>query len=98
MPNILAHCGVQGALTHTLIKDAPPAWVTVGCLIPDMPWMLVRAMKTFMPQSAAYDLRLYAIVQATLGLSLLLSAGLALSSPRPDFIPALLACSLTVSS
>jgi hypothetical protein len=91
MPNILAHCGVQGALTHTLIKDAPPAWVTVGCLIPDMPWMLVRAMKTFMPQSAAYDLRLYAIVQATLGLSLLLSAGLALLSPRPGFIFRILA-------
>jgi hypothetical protein len=27
MPNILAHCGVQGALTHALIKDAPPAWI-----------------------------------------------------------------------
>jgi hypothetical protein len=29
MPNLLAHCGVQGALTHALIKDAPPAWITI---------------------------------------------------------------------
>jgi len=50
MPNILAHCGVQGALTHALIKDAPPAWLTVGCLSPDMPWLLVRMLKALIPQ------------------------------------------------
>jgi hypothetical protein len=91
MPNLLAHCGVQGALTHALIKDAPPAWITIGCLIPDMPWLLVRMLKAFIPQPAGYDLRLYAIVQATLGLCLLLSAGLALLSPRPGFVFRILA-------
>ena len=91
MPNILAHCGVQGALTHALIKNAPPAWITIGCLIPVMPWILVRLLKAFIPQPAAYDLRLYTIVQATLGLSLLLSAGLALLSPRPGFVFRILA-------
>ncbi|ETW96278.1 MAG: hypothetical protein ETSY1_27280 [Candidatus Entotheonella factor] len=91
MPNILAHCGVQGILTHAIIKDAPPAWITVGCLIPDMPWILVRIVSEFIPNSAAYNLRAYAIVQATLGLSLLLSAGLACLSPRPGFIFRILA-------
>ncbi len=91
MPNILAHCGVQGVLTHALIKDAPPAWITVGCLIPDAPWILVRVVSIFASQHAAYDLRSYAIVQATLGLSLLLSAGVALWSPRPGFIFRILA-------
>lgn len=91
MPNILAHCGVQGALTHALIKDAPPAWITVGCLIPDVPWILIRVVRVFSSQDAAYDLRLYAIVQATLGLSLLLSAGVALWSPRPGFVFRILA-------
>lgn len=86
MPNILAHCGVQGVITHAFIKDASPAWLTVGCLIPDAPWILVRVMSALISQISAYDLRAYAIVQATLGFSLLLAAGLALLSPRPGFV------------
>ncbi len=96
MPNILAHCGVQGVLTHALIKDAPPAWITVGCLIPDAPWILVRAVSMVIASPAAYDLRAYAIVQSTFGLSLLLSAGLALLSPRPGFVFRILALNVLV--
>jgi hypothetical protein len=57
MPNILAHCGVQGARTHALIQDAPPAWITVGRLIPDMPWILTCIVRAFISQPATYDLR-----------------------------------------
>ncbi len=96
MPNVLAHCGVQGVLTHALIKDASPAWITVGCLIPDLPWILIRVASEFIPHHAAYDLRSYAIVQATLGLSLLLSASLALLSPRPAFVFRILAFNVVV--
>ncbi|ETX08733.1 hypothetical protein [Candidatus Entotheonella palauensis] len=96
MPNILAHCGVQGILTHALIKDAPPAWITVGCLIPDMPWILVRIVSEVIPNSAVYDLRAYAIVQATLGFSLLLSAGFARLSPRPGFVFRILALNVVL--
>ncbi len=91
MPNILAHCGVQGVLSHALIKDASPAWITVGCLIPDLPWIFVRIASEFIPHAWSYDLRLYAIVQATLGLSLVLSAGIALFSPRPTLVFRILA-------
>lgn len=91
MPNILAHCGVQGAISHALIKDASPAWITVGCLIPDVPWIFVRVASEFIPHAWSYDLRLYAIVQATLGLSLVLSAGLAFLSPRPALVFRILA-------
>ncbi len=91
MPNILAHCGVQGLISHALIKEASPTWITVGCLIPDLPWILVRVASEFIPHEASYDLRLYAIVQATLGLSLVLSGGIALLSPRPALVFRILA-------
>src|SRR5688500_1748824 len=86
MPNLLAHCGVQGVLTHTLIKGAPPAWITVGCLIPDVPWILARMAKIVIPPSAAYDLQLYAIVQSSFILYLLLAVVLAFLSRHPVFV------------
>ncbi len=96
MPNILVHCGVQGVITHALIKDARPVWITVGCLIPDAPWILVRVVSAFISPAAAYDLRAYAIVQATLGFSLLLATGLALLCPRPGLIFRILALNVLV--
>ena len=96
MPNLLAHCGVQGVLTHALIKGAPPAWITVGCLIPDVPWILARMAKIVILPSAAYDVQLYAIVQATLALSLLLAAGLAFLSRRPGWVFRILAFNVVV--
>lgn len=96
MPNILAHCGVQGVLSQALIKDASPAWITVGCLIPDLPWILVRVASEFIPHAWSYDLRLYAIVQATLGLSLVLSGGIALFSPRPTAVFRILALNVVL--
>ena len=66
MPNTLAHLGVQGFITHAAIKDAEPKWIAFGCLIPDLPWILQRAIAVLLPQVDGYELRLYAIAQASL--------------------------------
>ena len=91
MPNMLAHIGVQGVATRALIRDADLRWVLLGCLLPDFPWILQRLGKTFVPGLNPYDLRLYAIGQASLALCLLLSGALALSSSQPAKIFRLLA-------
>jgi hypothetical protein len=91
MPNMLAHIGVQGIATRALIRDADLRWVLLGCLLPDFPWILQRLGKTFVPGLNPYDLRLYAIGQASLGLCLLLGGALALFSSQPAKIFRLLA-------
>lgn len=82
MPNTLAHLGVQGLATRTLLRDADLKWVYVGCVIPDIPWIVQRATKVLPVAVDLYDLRLYSVVQATLGFCLLLSFALAMLSAR----------------
>jgi hypothetical protein len=83
MPNMLAHIGVQGVVTKTLLRDADPRWVFLGCLLPDFPWILQRFGHAFMPGLNAYDLRLYTITQASLTACILLCGALALYSSQP---------------
>ncbi len=73
MPNTLAHIGVNGISTRTVIKNPDLKWILLGTIIPDIPWMLQRAAKIIYPEINGYDLRLYVIVQATLFFSLILS-------------------------
>ena len=80
MPNTLAHLGVQGLATRALIRNADLKWVYLGCVVPDVPWILQRLVKAAAPSVAPYDLRLYCIVQASLVFCLLLSSALALLS------------------
>jgi hypothetical protein len=61
---------------------AEPRWIFLGCLIPDLPWILQRLGSMFIPGLDLYDLRLYAIVQASLAVSLLLCGALAQLSSR----------------
>ena len=91
MPNTLAHLGVQGLITHTVIKDADPKWIAFGCLIPDFSWILHRAVATLLPQFNGYELRLYAIAQASLFISLLLCGAAALISAVPSKVCRILA-------
>ena len=78
MPNTLAHIGVNGLLTRSVIKKSNLFWIYVGALIPDIPWIIQRVLGTFFPSINGFDLRLYVIVQATLFFSLILSAALSL--------------------
>ena len=37
------HFGVQGVVTRSLMWQAEPRWIFLGCLIPDIPWILPNA-------------------------------------------------------
>ncbi len=59
------------------MKDADYKWIYLGCIIPDLPWILQRVVKSAYPGIDPYDLRLYAVVQSTFGFCLLLSLAFA---------------------
>lgn len=90
MPNLLAHYGVQGAASRGLLSGSDVKWLLLGCVIPDVPWILRRAVLAVAPTVDPYQIRLYAIVQASLFGSLVLAAALALLSSRPRRIFVLL--------
>ncbi len=83
MPNTLAHLGLQGLVTSAVVPRADLKWIALGCVIPDIPWILQRLARTVVEGDRIYDLRLYAIVQASLAGCLVLSGALALLSARP---------------
>ena len=66
MPNTLAHLGVQGIATRSVLRDADLKWIYLGCIIPDVSWIIQRLVRYVIPNIDLYDLRLYAIVQASL--------------------------------
>lgn len=78
MPNTLAHLGLAGLLTRRLCRDADFRWIYLGAVIPDVPWIFQRIISRLLPDLNLLDLRLYAVVQATLFFSLILSGGVAL--------------------
>ncbi len=77
MPNTLVHLGVQGLVLRSIASDRYLAWVAVGCVLPDLPWILQRVCKRLQIPVDPFDLRVYCIVQASLFMCLLLSAGVA---------------------
>jgi len=79
MPNTLAHIGLQAPLTRLGIKEAPLQWIAVGCIIPDIPWIVQRIFM-LLPGIDTLGLRLYAVTQASLLYCLFLSAALAMLS------------------
>ena len=72
MPNTLAHIGIQGLATRSIIKDADFKWIIIGCIIPDVPWILQRLV-TIAFNVNLYDLRLYSTVQSSFFFCILLS-------------------------
>lgn len=82
MPNTLAHFAFQGAVTHGLLRAADVKWVALGCVIPDLPWILNRAVRAVAPLVSLYDLRAYVIIQSSLLFGILLAGGLALVAER----------------
>jgi hypothetical protein len=79
LPNTLAHIGIQTPLSRFLIKEAPLQWIVVGCIIPDIPWIVQRILHTI-PDINPVTLRLYAVTQASLAYCLILSLALAMLS------------------
>ena len=90
MPNTLAHLGIQTLATRGLIRDAEVKWIWAGCLLPDLPWIGQRALGAT-GLVDPLDLRLYAMAQASLFVSLALAGALACLAARPGRVFAILA-------
>lgn len=82
MPNTLAHIGAQGLITRPFLDKADIKWIYLGCILPDIPWMLQRVVRFVGLDMNAYDLRLYVIIQSSLLFSVLLASALAMFSAR----------------
>ncbi|MEK6202383.1 MAG: hypothetical protein N2A40_08205 [Desulfobulbaceae bacterium] len=85
MPNTLVHIGTQGPLNSLLCKGTSPHWMLLGCITPDIPWILQRIL-TAIPGIDPYTLRLYSMNQASLFFCLFIAAALALVTRRPLLI------------
>ncbi len=64
------------------MKDIETPWIIAGIIIPDIPWILQRALYT-LDIFDIYDLRLYVTIQASLISCLVLSAALSFFSKKP---------------
>ena len=82
MPNSLAHIGLGGPATRLLLKDADVKWILVGCILPDVPWILQRVVHAIAPAIDPYSLLFYVTIQGSLAFCLLLGAALAALSSR----------------
>jgi hypothetical protein len=86
VPNTLVHFAAQGAASHGLWRRLDPRFVFLGCLLPDVPWILRRAVVGFGLPVDAFDLRLYTMAQASLAGTLLLCAAIALLTAAPRLL------------
>ncbi len=84
VPNTLAHLGAQGILNHLVKRDIDPKLIGLGCLLPDVPWILKRLVTGFELSSDPYTTRLYFIAQASLFVTLCLCGALAFLSQKPQ--------------
>ncbi len=91
MPNSLVHFVVQGVASKAVFRGVDMKWVFLGCILPDIPWIIQRLARIMLPQIDPYTLRLYVIVQASLVFCLVLSAAFAMLSRKPKIVFAILA-------
>jgi hypothetical protein len=86
MPNTLVHFAMQRAASAPWWRRVDARWIYLGCLLPDIPWILRRAVVAFGLPGDAVDLRLYTMAQASLAGTLLLCAALAAASAAPRLV------------
>jgi len=65
-----------------VFRGLDPRVIYLGCLLPDVPWILRRAVVGLGIPADTFDLRLYTMAQASLAGTLLLCAALALLTRR----------------
>jgi hypothetical protein len=90
LPNTLVHFAAQGPTSHAIWRRLDPRWIYLGCLLPDVPWILRRAVVGFGLPVDVYDLRLYTMAQASLAGTLLLCAAVAVVTRAPRLVFAIL--------
>lgn len=89
MPNTLVHFGLQGAISKAFAKQIDIRWVFLGCLIPDLPWILRRIVIAF-DIVDPYQLGAYSTIQASLAFCLILALAISQLAIRPLAIFAVL--------
>ncbi|MCB9218722.1 MAG: hypothetical protein H6610_04585 [Ignavibacteriales bacterium] len=80
MPNTLAHIAINGFSTKKISASSSLLWIYLGCIIPDIPWIIRKIISVLSPSINGYDLQAYVIVQATLFFSIILSFSFSLFS------------------
>jgi hypothetical protein len=83
VPNTLGHIGAQMLASRPFVRADQLRWVLVGCVLPDVPWILQRAVRTLVPAADPFELRAYVVTQGSLAMTLLLCAAVAAISRRP---------------
>jgi hypothetical protein len=58
--------GIQAIASRAVIRDADLRWVFIGCVVPDVPWILNRVLTSLMPELDVFVVRPYWIAQASL--------------------------------
>lgn len=96
MPNTIAHFAINGLFTRTIISHADFKWIYLGCVIPDLPWILQRIVKTLQLPVDLYDLRAYCVVQSSLLLCVFISIAFAMLAKQRSkvFIILIIGCLL----
>jgi len=90
MPNTLVHFAAQGAASRGVWPRLDARWIYLGCLLPDLPWILRRAVVGLGVPVDVFDLRLYTMALASLAGTLLLCAALAAVTAAPRVVVAVL--------
>ena len=86
MPNTLVHFAAQGAVSRGVWPRLDARWIYLGCLLPDLPWILRRAVVAAGLPVDPFDLRLYTMALASLAGTLLLCAALAAVTATPRVV------------
>lgn len=91
MPSTLIHLGVQGFASRTLIRDIDLRFVYLACVIPDIPWILQRAIHAIPINVDRAELMLRSGVQSSMFYCLILCMAFALVCRRSASVFAILA-------
>lgn len=83
MPNTLVHLCVQAPASRILMRGTDFKWIALGCIIPDIPWILQRIIPNALPGVNLIDLRIYVVIQASLFFCLFFSLAMSLLSTSP---------------
>ena len=78
MPNTLTHIAVNGFISKSIFKNSDLLWIYLGCVIPDFPWISMKVIELLSSNLNGYDVKAYAIVQASFLFCIILSASFAL--------------------
>jgi len=86
MPNTIAHLGLHAVSTKAILSKADIKWIYLGAILPDIPFVMKRAATFIAPNVDILDVRLFAIVQASLLFSLMLAFACSRLSSRSRYV------------